>query len=85
MEKQQAMAKQMIDLQKSAFDNMMSNTIMLWNQTESALNTFLNMSPWVPENGRKALLGLVEGGISGLQNFKNVVDEGYSNISNSIH
>ncbi len=85
MEQERAMAKQMVDLQRSAFDSVMNSTIILWNQTESAMNTILNLSPWVPENGRKALLGWVEGGITGLQNFKNVVDESYSNISNSIH
>ncbi len=79
-----AVTKQMLDLQKSAFDNLMSSTIMLWNQTGSAMNTLLNLSPWVPEDGKKALLGLVEGGITGLENFKNVVDESYSNMTRTI-
>ncbi len=81
---QYAMTKQMLDLQKSAFDNLMSSTIMLWNQTGSAMNTLLNLSPWVPEDGKKALLGFVEGGITGLENFKSVIDESYSNLTRSI-
>ncbi len=84
MTQQQAVAKQMIDLQKSTFDNMMSSAITLWNQTESTLDTFLSLSPWFPEDGKKALLELIESGIAGLENFKNTVDENYTCVSSSI-
>ncbi len=84
MTQQQAFATQFIELQKSTFDNMMSSAILVWNQTESALSTFLDHSPWVPEDGKKALLGLVESGITGLENFKNTVDENYTCVSSSI-
>ncbi len=81
---QSAMTKQMLDLQRSAFDNMINSTIMVWNQTESAMNTLLNLSPWLPQDGKKALLGWIEGGITGLENLKNVVDESYSNLYRSF-
>lgn len=82
---QQIIAKQMIDLQRIAFDNMMSGSIMFWNQTGTVMNEFLNLAAWLPEDGKKALIGLVENGKNGLESFKNTVDDRYSNLSRCLH
>ncbi|MFZ0930103.1 MAG: hypothetical protein WAN11_15970 [Syntrophobacteraceae bacterium] len=82
---QQSMAKQMIDLQRTAFDNMMGNTIMFWNQAGTMMNAFLDLAAWLPEDRKKALREWGEMGKTGLENFKNVVDDGYSNLTKVFH
>ena len=82
---QQIIAKQMIDMQKTAFENMMSSTITFWDQTGTAMKEFLNLATWLPEDGKKVLMGWVEGGRNGLENLKDAVDNGYSNFSRCLH
>jgi hypothetical protein len=82
---QQSMAKQMIELQKTTFDNMMNNMIIFWNQTGTLMSACLNMAVWLPEDGKKTLMGLIESGKNGCENFKNAFDSGYSKMAQYFH
>ncbi|MBE9569305.1 MAG: hypothetical protein IMF11_01650 [Proteobacteria bacterium] len=46
-------AKQMIDFQKTTFDNTYNAMILLQDQAEAMVNTFLGQSISLPEEGEK--------------------------------
>ena len=50
----QMIAKQMLDMQRTAFDNTFSTITMLQDQGERILNTFLEQSPLLPNEGKVA-------------------------------
>ncbi len=72
--------KQLLNMQKATFDNIMNTAIALWNQAEGAMGTFINMAVWIPEDGKRTLSQWVESGKTGLETFKNAADEAYSKV-----
>ena len=48
-------AKQMIELNKTAFDNSFKAMTVVYEQNEKMFETFLNQATWMPEAGRKAI------------------------------
>lgn len=73
-------AKQMIDFHKATFDNTFNAMSILQEQTERMVNMFLEQSPWVPEEGRKAINEWVKAYKKGRTNFKTTVDESYQKV-----
>jgi len=51
-------AKQMIQLNKIAFDSSFSAMNMVYEQKEKMFETFLTQAPGLPEEGKKAVKGL---------------------------
>ena len=70
-------AKQMIDFQKTTFDNAFNAVAMFQGQTEKMANTMLDQTVWLPEEGRKAINEWVKAYKNGRENFKKVVDENF--------
>ncbi len=52
---QKQIAKQMMEFNKTAFDNTFSAMIVLQDQTEKLVSRFLEKAPWFPEEGKKAI------------------------------
>jgi len=52
---QKQIAKQMIEFNKTAFDNTFSAMIAMQDQTEKMVFRFLEKAPWFPEEGKKAI------------------------------
>ena len=48
-------AKQMIDFQKTTFDNTFNAMVLLQEQAESMASTALDQATWMPEEGRTAI------------------------------
>ena len=71
-------AKQMIEFQKTAFDNTFSAMVALQDQTEKMVNLSLEQSVWLPENGKKAINAWTEAYKKGRDDFKKFVDENFS-------
>ena len=46
-------AKQMMDFQKTTFDNMYNSMVMLQDHTEKCANTFIEQAAWVPAESRR--------------------------------
>ncbi len=46
-------AKQMIDFQRTMFENIFKSTVMFQDVTESAASTLLKQATWFPEEGKK--------------------------------
>ncbi len=53
MEATTRLAKQVIDFQRTMFENVFKSTVMFQDVMESAANTLLNQATWLPEEGKK--------------------------------
>jgi len=73
-------AKQMIDFHKATFDNTFNAMSILQEQTERMVGMFLDQSPWVPEEGRKAINDWVNTYKKGRADFKKTVDDSFKKV-----
>jgi polyhydroxyalkanoate synthesis regulator phasin len=73
-------AKQMIDFQKTTFDNTFSAMVMMQEQTERMANTLLEQAAWMPEEGKKAVSDWVKAYKKGREDFKKAVDENFKKV-----
>ena len=73
-------AKQMIDFQKTTFDNTFSAMVMMQEQTERMANTLLEQATWLPEEGKKAIDDWVKAYKKGREDFKKTVDENFKKV-----
>jgi hypothetical protein len=74
------LAKQMIDFNKTTFDNTFSSMVLLQEQTEKMVNAFLEQAAWLPEDGKKILNEWVAAYKKGREEFKKAVDESYKKV-----
>jgi len=73
-------AKQMIDFQKTTFDNTFNAMVALQEQTESMVNALMKQSAGLPEEGKKVINEWVTAYKKGRDDFKNSVDENFSKV-----
>lgn len=74
------LAKQMIDFNKATFDNTFSAMVLLQEQTEKMVNTFMEQATFLPAEGKKMLNEWVETFRKGRENFKKTVDESFARV-----
>lgn len=72
--------KQMIDFQKTTFDNTFSAMVMLQEQTERMANTLLEQAAWMPEEGKKVINDWVKAYKKGREDFKKSVDDNFKKV-----
>ncbi len=72
--------KQVIDFQKTSFDNSFNAMKMVQEQTEKIANSFIEQATWVPEEGRKALVQWVNAYKKGRDDYKKAVDESFKKV-----
>ena len=70
--------KQVIDFQKMSFSNWYNAAAMVQDQTTSAMDTMLDQSTWVPEDGRKMVQSWLNACQQERNRFKKYVDESFS-------
>ncbi len=76
-------AKQVMDFQKAAFDNTFNAISMLQDQTEKTFTTFMETGLWpVPQEGKKVITEWVQTLKKGREEFKKVMDDGFSRVEN---
>jgi len=73
-------AKQMIDFQKTTFDNTFNAMALLQEQAESMASTILDQATWMPEEGRKAVNDWLKAYKKGREDFKKGVDENFTKV-----
>jgi hypothetical protein len=73
------LAKQIIDFNKTAFDNTFNGLEILMEQTEKAGSMFLDQNPLFPPEGKKIVNEWVRIYKKEVDDFKAAVDEGYKN------
>ncbi len=73
-------AKQMIGFQKTVFDNSFSTMVFVQDKTEDMMNDILKQMPWVTEEGKKPMQNVSEIVKKSREDFKKVVDDGYTKL-----
>jgi len=73
-------AKQMIDFQKTMFDNTYTAMVMVQEQTERMANMLLDQATWMPAEGKNAISSWVNAFKKGREDFKKGVDENYKRV-----
>ena len=77
---QKQIARQMIQFNKTAFDNSFNAMSMVYEQNEKMLGTFLQQATWMPEEGRKAIETWMQTYKKGCEDFKKMTDENYQKV-----
>lgn len=77
---QRQIFKQMIDFNRSTFDNSFNAMVMLQEQTEKMANTILEQATWIPEEGKKVIKEWASSYKKGCEDFKKVVDENFKKV-----
>lgn len=77
---QKQIVKQVIDFHRSTFTNSYNAIVMLQDQTEKMMNTFLSQASWVPQDLRKVLGDWVASYKKGREEFRDSVDENFRRL-----
>lgn len=78
---QTKIARQMIEFNKTAFDNAFSAMVSVQDQTEKLVSGFLEKTTWFPAEGKKALNDWVNACKKGRDDFKTATDNGYKKVT----
>ena len=73
-------AKQMIQFNKTAFDNTFRAMTMVYEQNEKMVGTFLDQAAWLPGEGKKAISEWMNAYKKGCDDFKKTVDDQYKKV-----
>lgn len=74
------MTKQMLEFNKSSFDNTFNALSMLQEQYERMINSFMEQATWLPEEGKKALNEWLDSYKKGREAFKETVDASFQKV-----
>ena len=74
------MLKQMLEFNKTAFDNSFNAMLTIGEQNEKMVNTFLEQATLMPEEGKKLIMEWVETYKKGNQDFKKAADGNYKKV-----
>ena len=72
--------KQIVQFNKTAFDNVFKAMSLAQEQGEKMVNTLLDQATWVPEEGKKTISEWVKAYKNGVDDFKKTVDEQYKKV-----
>lgn len=78
---QQRGFKQIMEMNKMAFDNTFNAVVMMQDQTNSLFLRWLDMSTWIPPEGKKALSKMSENMIKSRNDFKSMADDNFRKAS----
>ena len=70
----------MIDFNKATLDNTFDAMVLLQQQTEKMVNTFMAQATFLPEEGKKMLNEWVQTFNKGREEFKKSVDESFAKV-----
>jgi len=77
---QKETVKQMIQYNKTVFENTFSSLAMLQDQMEKTMDMFLKQSSWLPAEGKKVVEEYAKAYKKARENFKSAVDEGFKKV-----
>lgn len=77
---QKLILKQMIQFNKSVFDNSFKAMTMVYEQNERIIEASLEQAKWLPAEGRKAIKDWMGAVKTGCDDFKKLLDDYYANV-----
>jgi len=78
------MMKQVIEFQKTAFENSFSAIVMMQGQTEKLADQFITKNSLIPEEGQKMINEWRLSFKKGRDDFKKSIDENFKRIESMI-
>ncbi|PKN51891.1 MAG: hypothetical protein CVU55_09020 [Deltaproteobacteria bacterium HGW-Deltaproteobacteria-13] len=81
---QNQIAKQMMEFNKTAFDNTFGVMVALQDQAEKLVSNVLEKTPMFPEEGKKVINEWVNTYKKGRENFKATADESYKKVADFL-
>lgn len=69
--------RQMLDFNRTTFDNTFGAMCMLQEQSEKMVNSFVEQAVWIPNEGKKAITDMTSMMRKGCSEFKRAVDENF--------
>jgi hypothetical protein len=69
--------KQMIEMNKAAFDSTYEAAINMQDQVEKVTNSLMAQAVWMPKDGRKAMDDWATAYKQGRDEFKKTIDQNY--------
>ena len=80
----QKIAKQMIDFQRTMFNNTYNAVTVIQDNSESMMNGYLKQFPWLTDEARKPLNDSMTFFKESKNNYQKIVDEGFQNLTKMI-
>ena len=77
---QKLLFKQMLDFQKTTFDNSFKAMATLQEQGEKMVNMFVEQAPWLPNEGKQVVIDWVNAYRKGRDEFKNIVESNFEKV-----
>ncbi|HDP25391.1 MAG TPA: hypothetical protein ENN34_08095 [Deltaproteobacteria bacterium] len=77
---QKQIVKQMIDFHKTTFVNSFNAMVMLQDQTEKMLSTFMGQATWIPEEGKNVLNQWMTTYKKARDDYRKAVDENFKRV-----
>jgi hypothetical protein len=74
------MLKQMLDFNKTAFDNTFNAMLTIQEQNEKMFNTFMDQATWMPDEGKKLIFEWINAYKKGCEDFKKAADDNYKKV-----
>ncbi len=84
MSNQLQMIKQMIQMNKLAFDNSYHMMMTSYDQNKFMLDAVLNQNSGLPTEGKKAIQDWMQAYKKGCQEFKKMLDQSYEMVEKSF-
>jgi len=74
------MAKQMVDFNKTAFDNSFEAMSVIQDQTEKMVSSMMEQTSFFPEEGKKLVNDWIKTYKKGREEFKAAADENFKKV-----
>ena len=81
---QKQVFKQMLNFNKSAFNNAFHALAMAQEQTESIGKSFLDQAAWMPDEGKKAIQEWLDACKKGRDEYKKLIDDAYKKVESFL-
>jgi hypothetical protein len=81
---QKQLMQEMIRFNQAAFDKGFNLVVEIQDQVEKMTRLVMDQTPWLPEEGRKAIYDLADAYKAGRNHFKKYVDDGYKSAEEYI-
>jgi len=74
------MLKQIIDFNKTTYENALKNMNMVQEQMEKVINTYIDQTPGMSDEGKKAAKDWASMYKKGYEDFKKLVDDSFQKM-----
>jgi hypothetical protein len=81
---QKQMLKQMVEFNKAAFDNAFNTMVMIQDQTERMVRSFLDQATWLPKEGRAVIEEWAKAYKTGREGLKNTMDDNFKKVEDFV-